>query len=110
MRHMAPITATSHTDRLPITDGRTTDARFIKQLRADLIEQCGGSPTASQRLLIDRIAILSLRIRLVDADPNLPDRIEYLDLTRLLADLLAQLGAPPAAPVGLRSQLREAAA
>src|SRR5690349_15619323 len=107
---MAPIATTSPTDRLPITDGRSADARFVKCLRADLIEQCGGSPTASQRLLIDRIAILSLRIRLVDADPNLPDRIEYLDLTRLLADLLAQLGAPPPAPAAMRAQLRGAAA
>jgi hypothetical protein len=36
-------------------DGRTREARLVKRLRNDLIAQCGGTVSASQRLLIDRI-------------------------------------------------------
>ncbi|MFL5253940.1 MAG: hypothetical protein ACJ8AI_13795 [Rhodopila sp.] len=78
-------------------DGRTREARLVKRLRNDLIAQCGGTVSASQRLLIDRIASLSLRINLLDSDVSEHTGREYLDLTVTLAQLLAQLGVQPAA-------------
>jgi hypothetical protein len=80
-------------------DGRTREARLVKRLRNDLIAQCGGTVSASQRLLIDRIASLSLRIHLLDSDTSVHTGCEYLDLTVTLAQLLAQLGVQPAASV-----------
>ena len=68
----------------------------MRRLRASLAEQVGGSPSATQKLLIECIATIALRVRLIDANPDLPDRVEYLDLTRLLAELLAQLSGTPA--------------
>jgi hypothetical protein len=82
----------------------------LRRTRAGLSAQCGGAPSASQRLLIDRIAVLSLRVQLIDRDPMLPDRVEYLDLTRLLADLLAQLGGSCPNHAAVRSPLRDVAA
>src|SRR4051794_37639548 len=80
-------------------DGRTREARLVKRLRNELIAQCGGTVSASQRLLIDRIASLSLRVHLLDSDVPEHTGRECLDLTVTLAHLLAQLGVPPASPV-----------
>jgi hypothetical protein len=74
-----------------MADGRSSEASFVRRLRASLAEQVGGSPSATQMLLIDRIATIALHVRLIDANPDLPDRVEYLDLTKLLAALLEQL-------------------
>ncbi|MFL5282486.1 MAG: transposase, partial [Rhodopila sp.] len=54
--------------RLPIGDGRSAEAQYAKRVRNELIAQCGGTVSASQRLLIDRIA--SLRIHLLDSDTS----------------------------------------
>jgi hypothetical protein len=43
-------------------DGRTREARIIKQTVADLAEHVGGQPPAPQRLPIDASAILVLRL------------------------------------------------
>jgi hypothetical protein len=94
---------------LPIADGRSSEANFVRRLRASLAEQVGGSPNASQQILIDRVATLALRVRLIDANPDLPDRVEYLDLTRLLAELLAQLGAQQAPSTTMHRQSEAAA-
>lgn len=93
-------------------DGRTREARLVKRLRNDLIAQCGGTVSATQRLLIDRIASVSLRINLLDSDVPEHNGREYLDLTVALAQLLAQLGVPPVAPVSsiVPARQREAAA
>jgi hypothetical protein len=98
---MANVAAGSRPDRLPITDGRSAEACFSRRITADLIAQVGGAPTATQRLLIGRIASLSLRVHLLDQDPELSDRDEYLGATRLLAELLGQLDVP--APASLHS-------
>ena len=76
-----------------------------------MAEQCGGAPSATQRLLIDRIAVVALRVQLIDRDPLLPDRDEYLELTKLLAALLAQLGGQcPASSIVHRPPIHEVAA
>jgi hypothetical protein len=59
--------------------------------------------------LIDRIATIALRVRLIDANPDLPDRVEYIDLIRLLAELLTQLSGQPV-PATVHHHCREAAA
>jgi hypothetical protein len=86
----------SRHDRLPITDGRSAEAQYKRRIRNELISQCGGTVSTSQRLLIDRIASLSLRVHLLDNDTSVSTGREYLDLTVTLAQLLAQLGAHPA--------------
>ena len=96
---MPQIEPASRHGRLPIGDGRSAEAQYAKRVRNELIAQCGGTVSASQRLLIDRIASLSLRIHLLDSDTSVHTGREYLDLTVTLAHLLAQLGIPPAAPV-----------
>jgi hypothetical protein len=69
--------------------------------------------TATQHMLIDRIARLSLRIHALDYDPALSGSDEYLGVTRLLAELLVHLGVPPGSPIATimpRLPQREAAA
>jgi hypothetical protein len=44
-------------------DGRTREAKIIKQTVADLVEHVGGRPSAAERLLIDVSAVLVLRLR-----------------------------------------------
>jgi hypothetical protein len=39
----------------------------MRRVRAELITHCGGNPTAVQRALIERAAILSLRVEQLDA-------------------------------------------
>jgi hypothetical protein len=64
---------------------------MLKAVRAELVAQIGDRPTVSQRLLIDRVAQVSLQIHLMDQRKVQATRREYLDATRLLAELLAQL-------------------
>src|SRR3954452_11231336 len=90
---MPSVAATSHADRLPVTDGRSAEAQYLRRIRDELRQHVGGSPTIAQRLLIDRVAHTALRLHALDCEPMLPKNADYLDLTRLLADLLAQIGA-----------------
>jgi hypothetical protein len=94
---MASIASRSSAHRVPITDGRSAEARYLRRVRGELIAQCGGTPTATQHMLIDCIASVSLRINLLDSDVSEHTGREYLDLTVTLAQLLAQLGVQPAA-------------
>lgn len=90
---MAQIAATSCPAHLPITDGRSAESRYLRRIRADLRQHVGGAPTIAQRLLIDRVAHTALRLHALDLEPILPENGEFLELTRLLSDLLAQLHA-----------------
>lgn len=47
-------------------DGRTKAALFLKRTRDDLTAHVGGSPSATQRLLIERCTILLLRCHQLD--------------------------------------------
>jgi hypothetical protein len=51
---------------LRLTDGRTSEAQLIARVTAELTEHVGGKPTASQRMLIERAAMLSLQVFLMD--------------------------------------------
>jgi hypothetical protein len=106
---MTSIVTTSHAGRVPTADGRCLESRYLKRVRAGLIAQCG-EPSESQRLLIDRIAVIALRVFMIDTNPALAGSVEYIELIRLQAELLAQLGGQPATPSIVRNPLHEVAA
>jgi hypothetical protein len=54
-------------------DGRSALGRFIRDLEAQLIAHCGGSPTVPQRMLIDRMIRLRVQLDLLDAKVGSPD-------------------------------------
>ena len=47
-------------------DGRTREAALMRRVRSELTAHLGGSPTFPQRALIDRAAVLALRIAQID--------------------------------------------
>ena len=47
-------------------DGRTKEAALMRCVRAELTAHVGGTPTFPQRLLIDRAAVLALRIAQIE--------------------------------------------
>jgi hypothetical protein len=47
-------------------DGRTKEALHLQAVRAELAAHVGGDPDAVQRMLIERLAIVSLRLALYD--------------------------------------------
>lgn len=97
----------SATATLAKRDGRTREARLVRDTRAALIRHVGGSPTIAQRMLIDRVAQLTLRIATMDrkfAETEVQTEHDsrcYLAWTGSLSRLLRDLGlaaAPPPAP------------
>src|SRR5947209_5130888 len=51
---------------LPVTDGRSAEAIRLKRIKADLTRHVGGNPSETQKILIERCAILTLRLHLMD--------------------------------------------
>src|SRR3954452_3274407 len=49
-----------------LVDGRSAEGRFIRNLEAELTAHVGGSPTITQRLLIDRIIKVRLQLDALD--------------------------------------------
>jgi hypothetical protein len=106
--------------KLAKPDMRTREGRLLKQMRARLTEQVGGSPNWAQQALIERAAWLQLRCaaldqRILDGTFTQNDSNCYLAWTASLARMLARLdGAlPEAAGDGLAAihdRLRETAA
>jgi hypothetical protein len=58
----------SRPDKLQIVDGRLAEGKLMARVREDLTQHLGGKPTAPQRILIDRVAALSLRLHLMDRE------------------------------------------
>lgn len=79
-------------------DGRTREARLLKSLRAELVQHVGGSPSPTQRLLIDQAVQLQLRLALMDADGSQIGEMternsrQYLAWANSLSRLLRQIG------------------
>jgi hypothetical protein len=48
-------------------DGRTKEAAVLRRVRADLTAHVGGVPSVTQRMLIERAAVLHLRLAQIDA-------------------------------------------
>jgi hypothetical protein len=53
-------------NRLVKINGNTREGWFLTAVRTELIEHVGADPTAVQKLLIDRAAVLSLRLAQID--------------------------------------------
>ena len=85
-------------------DGRTREARLLKQMRAALFAHLGGEArlTPPRRALVERAAMLQLRLATLDAkilDGGFTDHDSraYLAWNNSLVRLLGQLGLEPAA-------------
>ncbi|GAN81464.1 hypothetical protein [Acidocella aminolytica] len=79
-------------------DGRTKEARRLKEIRTELCEHLGGTPSSTQTILIDRVAILLLRLEIMDAKAldGTPmtdhDQRAYLAWANALSRMLRHLG------------------
>lgn len=48
-------------------DGRTKEAQLIATARAELVAHVGGSPSSVEQRIIDRAAVLTVHLELLDA-------------------------------------------
>ena len=67
-KNIRTIGATSRRNAIRRLDGRTSEARYLKQVRNELFAHIGGNPTAPQKLLVERIAVDMLRLQLLDCE------------------------------------------
>ncbi len=71
---------------------------MLKATRADLVRHVGGSPSATQKLLIERAAVLQLRLAMMDrakspgGDLSEKSAREYLCWHNSLVRTLRELG------------------
>jgi hypothetical protein len=88
-------------------DGRSREARLMRTVRAELTAHVGGSPSATQRALIERAAWLSLHVAKIEARTaegggfSEADSRQYLAWSNSLTRTLRALGiegAPQSAP------------
>jgi hypothetical protein len=89
--------------RDPKPDGRTREARLLRETRARLVAHVGGNPSATQASQIDRAAWLTLRLAQFDtmrARGEAVDDTLYLAWSNSLSRVMQRLGpaAPPPAP------------
>src|SRR5690348_12631730 len=95
MQRLGPY---SRPGRLAAIDYRTSEGQLLTQVRQELTQHIGGKPTAPQRILIDRAAMLVLRITLMDKHEaqtgymSEKNAREYLCWTESLSRLLVKLG------------------
>ena len=84
--------------KLAKLDGRTREARLMRDTRRELVAHCGGSPSATQRQMIEQAVQLTLRLALMDAhfsdtgELTATDSKAYLGWSNALVRLLARLG------------------
>lgn len=96
-------------------DGRTREARLMQKVRAELVAHVGGSPSATQRALIERAANLTVRLAVMDqkfAETGVQsehDSRTYLAWTNTLTRTMRHLGleGPPAKTKTLQDHLAE---
>lgn len=82
-------------------DKRGREARLLRQVRTDLINHIGGNPSPVQRMLIERCAMLQLRVamldgRVLDGTFTEYDAKTYLAFSYSLRRSLVALGLEPA--------------
>lgn len=89
-------------DKLAVIDGRTREARLLRETRAALIAHVGGKPSATQAALIERATWLSLRVAQLDARIaegggafTEHDSRTYLAWSNTLGRIMALLGLQP---------------
>jgi hypothetical protein len=83
-------------------DGRTKEARLLRQMREELIRHLGGNVTPPQRAMIERAAMLQLRCaaldrKILDGTFSEYDAKTYLAFSNSLTRTLARLGLEAAA-------------
>ena len=84
--HKAPkLGPYSRVYRLAKLDGRTREAALIRRVRDELLAHVGQRPTITQRLLIDRAAILSLRLAQIDRRIFADETLTILDNNQTVA-------------------------
>jgi hypothetical protein len=104
-------------------DGRTREAGLMRRVRAELTAHCGGAPSFPQRALIERAAVLALRIAQIEAKMLAGEVLTLHDNNHAIAwhnayrRTLAAIGldAAPAKPAGrtmadLRAEAQRGAA
>jgi hypothetical protein len=85
-------------------DGRLRAARLMRQVIRELTEHCGGRPSAVQRKIIQRAAVLHLRLALLDAETGPDGQMsektarEYLCWNNAYVRTLNSLGLKAVAP------------
>ena len=85
-------------------DGRTREARLLKQIRRDLTAHVGGVPTATLAGLIERAAWLTLHLTMIDGKVAAGSRLtdhdarSYLGWANALSRILRQIGLSAAKP------------
>lgn len=96
-------------------DGRTREARLVRDVRADLVKHVGGNPSATQLWLIEQAIQLKLRLALMDAklaetkEQTAHDSRTYLAWSNSFSRILRQIGMKGAAekPPSLAEYLAE---
>jgi hypothetical protein len=98
---MTPIGPYSRPNALAKIDGRTQEARLMRQTREALVQHLGGKPSATAKLLIERAVNLQLRIATMDrkfaetGEMTEHDTRTYLAWTGSLSRLCRDLGLKP---------------
>ena len=101
---MPKIGPYSRPSTLAKLDGRTREARLLAEVRADLTAHLGGSPSATQRRMVERASWLSLWVAQLDAKAveggglTDHDHRTYLAWSSALTRTLRQLGLKAAPP------------
>ena len=103
----------SRPDALSKMDGRTWEAKLLRQVRDDLTAQLGGIPSAAQRALIDQASWLTLHVEQINRRTvggkamTEHDSRQYLAWTNSLSRTLRHLGLKSAAqqPATLRAHI-----
>jgi hypothetical protein len=101
---MAKIRTFTNATVLAKMDGRTKEARLVRETRANLIAHLGGNPSATQRQLVERVVQLTLRVAAMDRKfaetgaHTLHDTNQYLAWSNSLERALRHLGLNPVAP------------
>ncbi len=104
---MTPLGPHSRPGKLALIDGRTAEARRLKTIREELAQHLGGKASIVQRMMIERVSILLLRMELMDrkalSEGSLGERDsrEYLGWNNAASRMLRTLGlhgAPMPAP------------
>jgi hypothetical protein len=99
---MPKIGPHSRPDKLQIVDGRLAEGKLMARVREELTQHLGGKPSATQRILIDRAAALSLRLHLMDRESarsgGMSERNgrQYLAWSNSLTRVMNQIGLEPA--------------
>lgn len=110
---MSKLGPYSRPDALSKMDGRTWEAKLLRQVRDDLTVQLGGSPSAAQRALINQASWLTLHVEQINRGTvggkgmTEHDSRHYLAWTNALSRTLRHLGLKGVAqpPATLRAHI-----